>query len=258
MGFLDTLTGKTGKRVAGETLAYNQGQANEGYAANKGYAQQGYGAATGRLNPYAEAGGNAFTQYQNMLGLNGGQAQQGAMGQYQQFNPYRAASTQRLMQAGDRRAAATGQFGSGLNALARARVADDGEMRDYENYMGRLQQMGGMGMGAAGQMAGYDMNNAQNMIGIEGQYRNALTGARNNYAQQYTQADTAGVQNIIGLGTAAAQLAMGMPPTSLGSMGKGQQVYSQPGNAMNGGWSTTANMAPQGNNFSNFLSGLGF
>ncbi len=200
MGFLDTLTGKTGKRVAAETMAYKQDQANEGYAANKGYAQQGYGAATGRLNPYAQAGGNAFTQYQNMLGLNGGQAQQGAMGQYQQFNPYRQAATQRLMQAGDRRAAATGQFGSGLNALARARVADDGEMRDYENYMGRLQQMGGMGYGAAGQLAGYDMGNAQNRIGIENAFRQGNISNMTNYNNALDRANSSSAQSLIGLG----------------------------------------------------------
>jgi hypothetical protein len=42
---------------------------------------------------------------------------------------------------------------------------------------------------------------------------------------------------------------MGMPPRTGGG-----QVYSQPGNSMNGGWSTTANRAGGGNIF----SGWGF
>jgi|JI10StandDraft_1071094.scaffolds.fasta_scaffold73273_2 hypothetical protein len=255
MGLLETFTGSTGKKQAADTLAKNNATAQSGYDANKGYLSQGYGSATGRYQPYAAQGRTANATYGNMLGLGGADAQRGALQGFEQFNPYREAATQRLMQMGDRRAAATGQFGGGLNALARARVADDGMNRDYTDYMNRLQGLGGQGMQADSALAGLDMGYAGAQVGNQNMLSGNLMGNQSAYSNAYTQADTAGLQNWIGLGTAAAQAAMGMPPTALGKVGGGQQpTYSQPGNAMNGGWSTTATPAG-GNNFFSWLGG---
>lgn len=253
MGLLDTLLGKTGKKVAKETLEYNQGQANAGYDASKNYLSQGYSSAQGRLDPYSAQGRQAGTTYTNMLGLNGAGAQSAATAAYQGSNPYLAATMDSQTKALDRRAAATGQYGSGLNALAKARVVDETANRDYQDYMARLQGLMAQGYTADQALAALDSGHAAGMVGVEGNYRNALTGAQNQYAKDYVAADTAGLQNIISAGTAAAQLAMGMPPTAMGGVGK-QPAYSQPGNSMNGGWSTTA--TPASNNYFSQIMGM--
>lgn len=255
MGFLDTLLGKTGKKVAGETLEYNNDQATSGYDTSKNYFATGYGSATSRYEPYATAGQGAQTAYTSMLGLNGADAQKGAIANYEAYNPYLAATMDQQTKALDRRAAATGQYGSGLSALAKARVVNETAGQNYTNYLGYLQGLGQQGLQANSALAGLDMTKASGLVGIENAFRTAMMGNRSNYANDYLAADTAGVQNIIGLGAAAAQLAMGKPPTALGKSG-GQQVYSEPGTMANSGFSTTATTAPSSNNYFSQIMGM--
>lgn len=250
MGFLDTLLGKTGKKVAKETLAYNQDQANQGYDASKNYLSQGYSSATGRIDPYSAQGRQAGTTYTNMLGLNGADAQRSATSAYQGSNPYLAATMDQQTKALDRRAAATGQYGSGLNALAKARVVDETSNRDYQDYMAKLQGLMAQGYTADQALAALDMGNASGMVGIEGQLRNQLIGSQNQYAKDYTAADTAGLQNILGLvGTGMNFFTGGKGLGGFG--GAAAPVFSEAGSAANSGWSTTAQ--PASNNFFNWL-----
>ncbi len=200
MGLLDTFMGRTGKRVAGETLAYNRGQATEGYDNSRNALAGGYSSASARLDPYARQGQAANTAYGNFLGMGGADAQKSAIGNYQQFNPYLGAEQDRLLKATDRRSAAMGQLNSGMNALAGARVADETAFRNYSDYLNRMQGMGAQGQQAAGALASLDYGYGQGAAGLEGNYRNALMGAQNQYAQQYQQADAAGLQNLFGLG----------------------------------------------------------
>lgn len=253
MSMWGAFTGASGRRRAEDAYGYAQNQMAQGYEQSQGFARDADQQARGYLQPYETQGRNAFAQYGNMLGLNGGDAQRGAMSSYEQFNPYRQAATQRLMQAGDRRAAATGQFGSGLNALARARVADEGENRDYQDYMNRLQNQGGAGMGVAGQLSGLASNYGNQQIGLLNNLIQGRVGANTQYNNALASADRSGMQNVIGLGAAAAQMAMGMPPTAMGNVGR--EVSHQPGTASNGGWSTTANLPASNNYFSQFFGG---
>jgi len=245
MGLLDTFTGSTGKKQAAATLAQNNATAKSGFDANQGYLSQGYGSATGRYQPYAAQGRTANATYGNMLGLGGADAQRGAMQGFEQFNPYREASTQRLMQMGDRRAAATGQFSGGLNALARARVADDGQMRDYTDYMNRLQGLGGQGMQADSALAGLDMGYAGAQVGNQNMLSGNLMGNQSAYSNAYTQADTAGLTNIFGLsaiGLDAAKMAFGGPAAKAGGGMGGGNNYGMGGSNQlqssnyNNGW----------------------
>jgi hypothetical protein len=244
MGLLDTFLGKTGKKIAGQTLAYNKEQATTGYDNTRNYLSEGYASAQNRLNPYSEQGRTANGAYTNMLGLNGADAQRTATAAYQGSNPYLASTMDMQTKALDRRAAATGQFGSGVNALAKARVVDETANRDYQGYMDRLQGLMAQGYTADQALAALDSGHAAGMAGAEGNYRNALAGAQNQYAQNYLAADTAGVQNILGL--------VGTGLNAFGMFGGGAKpTYSQPGSAANGGWSTTA--TPASNNFFNWL-----
>jgi len=220
MGLWSTFSGKTGKKVAGETKATNDAYANQGYADSSGYLKEGYDSAIGRMDPYAQGGQRGYEQYTNMLGLNGGAAQQGAMGAYQAYNPYMAAEQDRLMKAGDRRAAATGQFGSGLNAMARARTSDEVANRNYTQYMGQLQGLGQQGMQAAGAQAGYDQNYGQGRANLRTGLTNQLMGNQNAYAQQYTQADGVlwnNMMGVAGLGIDAVKAMYGVPPMPKGN-----------------------------------------
>jgi hypothetical protein len=250
MGFFDSLLGKTGKKVAKETLEYNQGQAQTGYKNSTNYLAQGYDAAKARMSPYSETGRQAGTAYTNLLGLNGAGAQSGATAAYKKSNPYLAATMDMQTKALDRRAAATGQFGSGLNALAKARVVDETANRDYQDYMTKLQGLMAQGYTADQALAVLDSGYAANRVGVENAFRTANVGSQNQYAKDYTAADTAGVQNVIGLaGTLMNGAGMFM------GGGGAKPVFSQPGTAANGGWSTTATPAPASNNFFNWLKG---
>lgn len=200
MSLWQAFTGGSGRRRADDAYNYAQGQMTQGYEQNREFLRDSDQQARGYLQPYETQGRNAFAQYGNMLGLNGADAQRGAMSSYQQFNPYRQAATQRLMQAGDRRAAATGQFGSGLNALARARVADEGEMRDYQDYMNRLQGLGGTGLGVAGHLSGLASQYGQNQIGLLNNLIQGRVNANTQYNNALASADRSGLQNILGLG----------------------------------------------------------
>ena len=246
MGLWDTFTGKTGKKQAAATLAANNATAQEGFGANQGYAQEGYGSATKRLDPYSQQGRTAGTARMNLLGLNGGDAQQGARTAYEGWNPYLSGDMDDASRAVDRRYAAMGQGSGGLGALARDRVVRQMGSQNFRDYDDRLAGLGGQGFQADGALAGIDTGYAQSRMGNQNMLSGQKMGNQNAYSQAYTQADTAGLQNMIGLGTTAAQMFMGMPPT-----GK-QPAYSQPGTAANGGWSTTATPAG-GNNFANWF-----
>ena len=200
MGLFDTFMGRTGKRVAAETRDYNQGQATQGYDNSRNALAGGYNSASARLDPYARQGQAANSAYGDILGMGGADAQKQAFGAYEQFNPYLGAEQDRLPKATNRRSAAMGQLGSGMNALAGARVADETSFRNYSDYLNRMQAMGTSGQQAAGALANLDYGYGQGAAGLEGNYRNALMGSQNQYAQQYQQADMAPWQNILGLG----------------------------------------------------------
>lgn len=218
MGILDTFLGKTGKKVAGETLAYNQDQAGQGYQNTKNYLSTAYNTAQGRLTPYSSQGRTAGTAYTNLLGLNGADAQGQATEAYQRSNPFLAATMDLQTKALDRRSAATGQFGSGLNALAKARVVDETASRDYQDYMSKLQALMASGMSADQALAALDSGYGGQMAGAESGYRNALMGAQGQYAKDYVQADMAPIQNTLGLIGAGinAVNAFKKPPTMQG------------------------------------------
>lgn len=240
MSFLGALTGSDSRRYAQNAREENQRQLTAGYDANRGYATNAYNTATGRLSPYEQGGRSAYQSYQNFLGMNGQPAQQSALSAYSGFNPYMQAEQQRLMQAGDRRAAATGQFGSGMNALARARVSDETAYRNYSDYLGRLGGMAQQGVSTAGQMAGLDTNYGNTMIGVENNLRQGNVNNQTQYYNALDRANQSGAQNIIGLGGLAVQgLGMFGGGGGLGSLGS-RTMMSQPGTAANGGWSTTA------------------
>ena len=118
-------------------------------------------------------------------------AQQGAMGAYEAYNPYMQAEQDRITRGLDRRAAATGNRGSGLNALAQARALDESSFRNYSDYLNRLQGQGQMGLGVDSALAGLDMGNAGNMAEAEQWFR----GGQNRQSKRTTRQRTGGVKH---------------------------------------------------------------
>jgi len=238
MSFLGALTGSDAKDYANKAATANSAQLSAGYNANQGYENTGYQSALGRYSPYAQQGQNAWTQYGNMLGMNGQQAQQSAYSAYQQSNPMWNANLPMLMQTQDRRAAATGQFGSGLNALARGRIANEQANSNYTDYMNRLQGMGQQGLGIAQAQAGLDTQHAGNMTNIENAYRSGNIQNTTNQYNALSAANQAGFQNMLGLGSTLFGAAIG-GANSYANLAKAGAVGGGGSNSYgNGGWST--------------------
>jgi len=169
------------KKQAMETAQQNRGFIDQGREREIGYYGGARDATRGYLQPYATQGQAGQTAYTNALGINGAAGRQSALGMYGQgFSPYLADDVNRAQMLGDRRAAATGQFGSGMNALARARVGAEMGTQDWNNWIGNLQSVGQQGYGAANALAG---NEWQYATGAGGAERNATQGLVGNNTQ---------------------------------------------------------------------------
>lgn len=213
MSFLGALTGSDAKKYANQAAAENSSQLSQGYTNNQGYENTGYTNALARFSPYAQTGQQANTAYGSMLGLNGAGAQQNAFSQYQQYNPMWNANLQNVMQAQDRRAAATGQFNSGINALARGRIAQEQANANYQDYMTRLGGLQQQGLGVAQAQAGLDTSHSGNMQNIENAFRSGNIQNSTNKYNALSAANQAGFQNMLGLGSLGISAFM---PTATG------------------------------------------
>jgi hypothetical protein len=146
-------------------------------------------AAQGYLQPYEQAGQGANTLYSNALGVGGAAGQSQAMGAYGQgFSPYLSGDMDAATKAIARRAAAQGQSGSGMNALAQQRATREMGTADFNNWLGNLNNLGTRGQAAAGAMAGNEWQYGQaaggaeraatqGMVGNQTQLGNALASA---------------------------------------------------------------------------------
>ena len=106
-----------------------------------------YEQASGRLDPYAQTGGQANAMYSAALGLGGPEAQQNFLANYQ------ADPTQDLQQQAVARAmAARGLTDSGSSRLASARVWNEG----FQGHLNRLMGASQQGMQAAGAQGQFD------------------------------------------------------------------------------------------------------
>lgn len=167
------------KKEAMATAGQNKGYIGEGLQNQLGYYSGAKNEAQGYLSPYAQQGGQANTQYGNLLGLNGAGAQEQAQQGWQGWNKNLGNDITLADRMIDRRNNAAGNGNSGLNALARQRSAMELSSRDFYNYNDRLQGQGAQGFGAAGAMAGNSWNYAQNA-------GNAQQGATQGYVGNNT------------------------------------------------------------------------
>lgn len=197
-----------GRRQEDDRFARNNNIASGGQVDRTRAINESTDRARADLNPYVVGGRRGYDAYQNMLGVNGAGAQRTAQDAYAGFNPYLGDQMTAATRALDRRAAATGNYNSGINALAGNRVRTEMGTQDLQNYLAHLQGLGQQGYGAATGMAGIEQGRGNAISGIIGDSINQRIGNSNQYASGMQSADRGAAQNLLGLG-ATALSAMG-------------------------------------------------
>jgi hypothetical protein len=112
--------------------------------------------------PYMGAGTNALSSYSNLLGLNGQDAADASMKNFQTSPGYGYAVKQGL-QAVDHGAAANGMLRSGETLRAEQTLGNDLANQEFGNYLGRLNGMTNMGLQASGAMLNAYTGQANNI-----------------------------------------------------------------------------------------------
>lgn len=183
MGFIsDAVSGVFGGGTKKATKK-NIAMLEKGNVQNRGDIEEGYNRATGFLQPWATQGGAAFTQMGNMLGLNGGPAQNEGFNNYMSSTGY-----QFLLDSGSKAitgsAAAKGLTRSGSTMKALAGFGQNLAATKTAEYMQMLGSMSGVGASAAGGMAnaassaaGQKVASTNNMTGTVA--NNRMTNANN-------------------------------------------------------------------------------
>lgn len=175
-------------------------KADEFYVQGQDAALPHYQDASGRLDPYAQGGGQAFNALLNATGVNG------AAGQQQFMDSYLEDPTQNLMQqAVARQMAARGLTDSGASRLAAGRVWQEG----YGNHLNRLMQIGGQGQQAAAGQATIDTGMGDLKFGTSQLRANNQI----NKANALATSQQAGVNNLLNLG------GMALKATGVGGYG---------------------------------------
>jgi ABC-type Fe3+ transport system substrate-binding protein len=193
MGFLDSFFSPGSKEIKAGAKA-----ADQFYTQGLSEARPLYQQATGRLDPYAQTGGQANALYAAALGLSGPEAQQGFLANYQ-ADPTQEAQQQAVARA----MAARGLLDSGASRLASARVWNEG----YQGHLNRLLGASQQGMQAAGQQGQYDVGQGDMIFGT----RQLQANNQISKANALAASKQAGLNNLIGLGSLAVSAATGVP-----------------------------------------------
>lgn len=112
----------------------------------------------------------------DLAGLNGGQAQQNAFGQFQE-SPEIAFQRQQGEEAAQRGAAAGGHLASGRTLADLSKFGQGLASQSYGDYYNRLRDLYGSALGTAGNIAGIRSGSGSNLANL------AMSGG-----QQYAQA----------------------------------------------------------------------
>lgn len=199
MSFFNDLMGKSASNSAKETGQKNDAYIDSGFDSANAYATQGYGSAQGRYSPYAAQGQAGWNMYGNAMGLNGNAARQEAFGNFQSdpFTQYARQDSGNQLNSLFRRYGSQGMANSGAAGLAVSRAAGERAQSDVNNWLNRMQGIGGQGLGIAQQQAGLDMTHANAMGG----YATGRAGAhvQNNTAmmQAMMKAKAGGINNLL-------------------------------------------------------------
>lgn len=138
-----------GAAVAGVAGSVIQGEATKGAAKTAANAQRdAQQQMRNDLMPYMDAGKNALAPQQALLGLQGQEAADAAMGNFQQSPGYQYQLEQGL-RAVDAGAAAKGMLRSGATLKAEQTLGNNLAAQDFGTYYNRLAGLTGLGQNAA-------------------------------------------------------------------------------------------------------------
>lgn len=223
------------QRQAMDTANRNTGFINSGRDREQGFYGGARDAARDYIQPYEQQGRAGQTAYTNALGLNGAEGRQNALAMYGQgMSPYLSDDINRRQVLGDRRAAATGQLNSGMNALARARVGAEMGTQDYNNWMSQLQGVGQQGFGAANALAANEMQYAQSMGGAERAATQGLVGNNTQLGNALSASQISPMRYIMDNAAMAIQAFSGRPGQTGGRPATGNNFTPQQMQQMNG------------------------
>jgi len=186
--------GALGTAVAGNKAAKAQTQAADGQTQiareQMDMARQFRNEDIQRFSPYANAGQQALSTYQNQLGTN-----------YESspFANHLLTQGRDQIEAG---AAARGGLFSGANAVALDNHRTGVIAADRDNWLNRQASLMQGGQAAAGLQANISSSGANAMYGAMNQQSNALANQGNALAANYTNQNNA-FQNLLGQGAQA-------------------------------------------------------
>jgi hypothetical protein len=149
----------------------------------------------GRFQPYETAGRNALSIYQGALGLGGDPNSAASAAAAFRNSPGYQAQLDEGTRALDMSAASRGGLFSGGRAKAAMRFGQGLADQNYQQWLGGVRGVVGMGESAAGNVA-----NANNALATR--YGDRLTGAGRARAEGYINAGNAvsgGIQDVAGL-----------------------------------------------------------
>ena len=133
---------------------------------------------TAAYQPYSTGGTQANVAQSNLLGLNGQDAANAAMANFQASPGYQY-SLQQGERGVDAGAAAAGMLRSGATLKAEDTFAQGLADKDFQQYYTNLANLGGQGLTAAGGIQTANQDYVANMAGNVQQSNTALTGATN-------------------------------------------------------------------------------
>ena len=226
-----SFTGANQKKYADQAFQQSSSALQGGYDQGRAQMEQYNTQAKGYLQPYAQQGGQANQRYGTYLGLNGADAQQGALAEYAGHDPFRQHNEDMATRAMSRRYNQMGMLDSGNSRYAMSRAMLDRGSQDYESYLNRLAGMGQQGYGASSALASMDSGLGNSL----GQMRMGLgqqqAGNAIQYANARSAADSILPNNLIKLGGLAMQAytgrPMGMGPQDQDQLGKGGRAANQ-------------------------------
>lgn len=197
MGFFDFLSGgdegsKAIKKATNQAI---------------GYQQQGTDKAAGVLSPGANYAPIQSRLY-DLSGINGGQAQQNAFGQFQE-SPEIQFQRQQGEQSAQRAAAAGGQLASGRTLADLSKFGQGLASQSYGDYYSRLRDLYGSALNTAGGLANIYGQGGNNLANI------AMQGGIQRAGYEADRGGTFG--NLLAQGAGLAAYAYGAKPGGSGS-----------------------------------------
>jgi hypothetical protein len=162
----------------------------------------------GYLQPGIESGNQTLKLLGDILGLNGAGAQQSYFSGFQNDPGFMAAQNAGI-QAADRSAAARGLSRSGGQQRSLFEFGQRNMLDAYNNRIGSLFNLLGVGQGASNTAAGLTSQTGQGIADAQFGTGQLLANQSTNFGNAMAQSRGIGINNLLGVGNMVANLAKG-------------------------------------------------